>query len=105
MKTYSPFRIVADSKQHLQMSRVSYFPHLFSGIWLGLKIIYLGLTSIFHAIVPAWFEGDAPLGVANIFYRKVYNHPNPAFQKHIAAERAAAEMRAAKVRNPAGSTE
>lgn len=94
MKTYSPLRIVSDSKEHLKTSQVGYFPHLFSGIWLGFKIMYLGLTSIFHAFIPAWFEGDAPLGVANLFYRKVYNHPNPAFQKHIQAERAAAENRA-----------
>ncbi|MCD8515676.1 MAG: DUF6356 family protein [Burkholderiaceae bacterium] len=100
MKAYSPLRIINDSKQHLQASRVSYFPHLFSGVWLGFKIMYLGLTSIFHAFVPAWFEGDAPLGVANLFYRKVYNHPNPAFQQHIKAEREAAEA-AAQGRTPA----
>jgi hypothetical protein len=93
MRTHSPLRIVNESKQHLQLSRVGYFPHLLSGIGLGFKMIYLGLTSILHGLVPAWFEGDAPLGVAQLFYRKVYHHPNPEFQKHIQEEEVAAERR------------
>jgi hypothetical protein len=50
-------------------------------------MIYLGITSILHGILPAFFEGNAPLGVAKVFYRQVQNYPNPAFQVAICAER------------------
>lgn len=79
--------IFARSVDHLKTSRVGYFWHLYGGVVLGCRMIYLGITSILHGIVPAFFEGDAPLGVAKLFYRHVQNHPNPAFQVAIAAER------------------
>ena len=91
MKILKPANIVSDSIDHIKTSRMGYFHHLLHAAKFGFQMIYLGLTSLVHALVPTWFKGDAPLGIANIFYRTVYHHPNPEFQKHIQAERTAAE--------------
>lgn len=93
MKILTTANLVSDSIHHIETSRMGYFHHLLHATKFGFLMIYLGLTSLIHALVPAWFEGDAPLGVANIFYRTVYHHPNPMFQKHIQAEKIAAEQR------------
>jgi hypothetical protein len=87
---------ISKSREHLKASRVGYFKHLYGGVRLGLRMMYLGLTSIFHGIVPAWFEGDAPIGVARLYYRHVHNHPNPVFQLEIGAERESAQTRGAQ---------
>lgn len=93
--TTSP-NVITRSSQHLKASRVGYFSHLLGGIRLGWRMIYLGITSMFHGIVPAWFEGDAPIGVAKLYYRHVHNHPNPDFQAQIRAEREFAREREQK---------
>lgn len=93
MSTTTPSNVITRSSQHLKASRVGYFSHLYGGIRLGFRMMYLGLTSMFHGVVPAWFEGDAPLGVAKLYYRHVHNHPNPAFQVEIETERMAAQAK------------
>ena len=93
MKREQSSNIIAESIRHIEISRMGYFKHLFFATKSGFLLIYLGLTSVIHAIVPAWFKGDAPMGVIEIFYRNIYHHPNPEFQAHIQAEKAAAETR------------
>jgi hypothetical protein len=93
MKREQSSNIFTESIRHIEISRMGYLQHLFFAAKSGFLLIYLGVTSVIHAIVPAWFKGDAPMGVIDIFYRNIYHHPNPEFQAHIQAEKAAAEAR------------
>jgi hypothetical protein len=79
------------SKDHLAVSRMDYRAHARQSIFLGFKLIWLGLTSIIHGVIPSRFDGDAPLGVARMFYQVVFLSPNPVFQAFIAEQKKIAE--------------
>ena len=79
------------SRDHLAVSRMSYRAHARQSVFLGFKLIWLGLTSIIHGVIPSRFDGDAPLGVVRMFYQVVFLSPNPVFQAFISEQKKIAE--------------
>lgn len=74
------------SKNHLILSKVSYKDHLVWAFKSGSILICIGVASIIHGVAPFLFEGTTAKKVIEIFYRHLYNHPNPDYQITIKEE-------------------
>jgi len=69
--------------KHLETSKVTYFEHLTWAVVSGIRLIYAGITSIIHGVVPSLFDGSAPKQVIDIYHSHLEDHPNPAYQDMI----------------------
>ena len=75
------------SKRHLTKSKETWGRHCVFAFFAGLKLIYSGIASIIHGLVPAFFEGTAAITVIKLYHRRLVNHPNPDYAKYIDNER------------------
>jgi hypothetical protein len=69
--------------KHLNTSKVTYFEHLKWATVSGIRLIYAGVTSIIHGIVPSFFNGTAPKQVIDIYHNHLEDHPNPEYKEMI----------------------
>lgn len=74
------------TERHLKLSEVTYFEHLKWAIYSGFLLIGIGIASIFHGLLPALFEGTTAKKVIELYWRHLYNHPNPEYQIMIREE-------------------
>lgn len=70
-------------KEHLTKSKSTYFSHLIWAVLAGFKLIYAGITSIIHGIIPTVFDGVAPKTIINIYHSHLVNHPNDEYKDMI----------------------
>lgn len=70
-------------KEHLTISKVTYFKHLIWAVVAGVRLIYAGITSIIHGVVPTLFNGTAPKQVIDIYHNHLEDHPNPDYKEMI----------------------
>ena len=70
-------------KEHLTKSKSTYFSHLIWAITAGVRLIYAGITSIIHGIIPTVFDGVAPKTIINIYHSHLVNHPNDEYKDMI----------------------
>ena len=70
-------------RNHLKISKVTYWQHLCWALKAGFRLIYAGVSSIIHGIIPSWFDGTAPKEIIDIYHRHLENHPNPEYQEMI----------------------
>ena len=75
------------SKRHLTKSKETWGRHCVFAFFAGVKLIYAGIASIIHGLVPAFFEGTAAISVIKLYHRTLVNHPNPEYAKYIDNER------------------
>lgn len=68
---------------HLNTSKVTYFEHLRWATVAGIRLIYAGITSIIHGVVPSLFDGTAPKQIIDIYHRHLEDHPNPSYKEMI----------------------
>lgn len=71
--------------EHLSTSKVTYFEHLRWAVIAGFRLIYAGITSIIHGIVPSLFDGTAPKQIIDIYHNHLEDHPNPEYKEMIDA--------------------
>lgn len=71
--------------EHLATSKVTYFEHLRWAVVAGIRLIYAGITSIIHGIVPSLFDGTAPKQIIDIYHSHLKDHPNPEYKEMIDA--------------------
>ena len=69
--------------KHLDKSKVTYFQHLAWAIVAGLRLIWAGITSIIHGIIPSLFDGKAPSTVIDIYHNHLVGHPNEEYKDMI----------------------
>lgn len=69
--------------EHLTKSKVSYFQHIKWAILAGFRLIYAGVASIIHGIVPTLFDGTAPKIVIDIYHNHLLGHPNSEYKEMI----------------------
>jgi hypothetical protein len=69
--------------KHLETSKVTYLEHLLWAVAAGIRLIYAGITSIIHGIVPTLFDGTAPKQIIDIYHKHLEDHPNPAYKEMI----------------------
>lgn len=72
-------------KSHLEKSKVTYIGHLFWAIVAGFRLIYAGICSIIHGVIPTLCDGKAPKTIIDIYHSHLVNHPNKEYQKMIEA--------------------
>ena len=75
------------SKRHLTKSKETWGRHCVFAFFAGVKLIYAGIASIIHGLVPAFFEGTAAISVIKLYHRRLVNHPNPDYAEYIDNER------------------
>jgi hypothetical protein len=71
------------SRQHLVDSNCSYFEHLKFAVVAGARLIWAGVASLVHAIIPQFFPGTAAFTVIDLYKERLENHPNPIYQDKI----------------------
>ena len=81
------YNLYLRSKKHLAKSKETWGRHSVFAFFAGLKLIYAGISSIIHGLVPAFFEGTAAITVIKLYHRRLVNHPNPDYAKYIDNER------------------
>lgn len=69
--------------EHLKKSHVDYFSHLFWAVKAGFILIFAGITSILHGIIPKLFDGYAAKTVIKIYHERLKNHPNKEYEDLI----------------------
>ena len=67
-------------KNHLRQSQTVYLSHAVWALISGIQLIWAGITSIVHAILPGVFPGVAAKTVITLYYSILHNHPNPDYQ-------------------------
>ena len=71
------------SKKHLAKSKETYGNHCVFAFFAGMRLIFSGVASIIHGLVPAFFEGTAAITVIELYHKRLINHPNPDYEKYI----------------------
>lgn len=71
--------------EHLRGSRTTYVPHFRQAFSLGWILILNGISSMVHAVIPAFFPGTAAFTTMRLFYKFCHDHPNPYFQRVCSA--------------------
>jgi len=71
------------SRDHLIKSKESYFNHATWAILAGFRLIYAGIGSLIHALIPGFFQGTAAKTVIDLYHKRLVNHPNKEYQDYI----------------------
>jgi len=73
------FNLLKQSSAHLDASKETYTSHLLWASYAGVKMIVVGVSSIIHGIVPAFFTGTAAKMVIDFYHQRLINHPNKEY--------------------------
>ena len=79
--------MINESKKHLEESQVGYFEHLAWAVSAGVKLIWAGVASLIHSIVPALFPGTAAYTVIDLYHKRLENHPNKNYKDYIESKK------------------
>lgn len=77
------FNLLKQSSEHLDASKETYTSHLVWASYAGLKMIVVGVSSIIHGIIPAFFTGTAAKMVIDFYHQRLVNHPNKEYVDYI----------------------
>jgi hypothetical protein len=77
------FSLLEKSSAHLDASKETYTKHLFWASYAGFKMIVVGISSIIHGIVPAFFTGTAAKTIIDFYHERLINHPNKEYVDYI----------------------
>jgi hypothetical protein len=77
------FNLLKQSSAHLDASKETYSTHLIWASYAGVKMIVVGVSSIIHGIVPAFFTGTAAKMVIDFYHQRLINHPNKEYTDYI----------------------
>jgi hypothetical protein len=69
--------------EHLNASKVTYLKHLQWAVVTGFRLVYVGVSSIIHGVVPTLFDGTAPKQIIDIYHDHLEDHPNPKYRNMI----------------------
>jgi hypothetical protein len=70
-------------RKHLDTSKATYLEHLAWAVVAGVRLIYAGITSIIHGVIPTLFDGTAPKQIIDIYHNHLEDHPNPKYKNMI----------------------
>lgn len=80
------FNLIKKSSTHLRSSQETYTSHLIWASYAGVKMILIGISSIIHGIVPAFFTGTAAKMVIDFYHKRLINHPNKEYADYISKQ-------------------
>lgn len=72
-----------NSRKHLDKSKEHYTSHAVWAWLAGFRLIWAGIASIIHGIVPGWFPGTAAKTVIDLYHQRLVGHPNKEYQDYI----------------------
>jgi hypothetical protein len=75
--------MIKKSKEHLAKSQEGYFSHMLWALWAGLRLIWAGIASLVHGLVPGLFPGTAAMTVIDLYHKRLADHPNKDYQDYI----------------------
>lgn len=75
--------MLKNTKVHLEKSNTNYSAHLLWALHAGMQLIWAGIASIIHAVVPSLFPGTAAKTVIDLYHTRLKNHPNSEYQSYI----------------------
>ena len=84
------------SKDHLKASNTNYFAHLYQAFTLGFILIYAGILSIIHSLLPFLFPASSANKVTWMYVRVILDSTNPEIKAFNAQELALREARLAE---------
>jgi hypothetical protein len=79
----SRLKLLKESSKHLEASQETYVSHLFWATYAGAKMIVVGVSSIIHGIIPAFFQGTAAKTIINFYHERLVDHPNREYTDYI----------------------
>lgn len=88
------------SKDHLKASKTNYFAHLHQAFSLGFTLIYAGILSIIHSLLPFLFPASSANKVTWMYVRVILDSANPQIKAFNAQELA---LREARLKKQSGS--
>jgi hypothetical protein len=68
---------------HLNKSKETYVSHLVWAVYAGVKMIFIGISSIIHGIIPSLFTGTSAKMVIDFYHDRLVNHPNQDYRDYI----------------------
>lgn len=80
------FNLLKKSLVHLKSSEETYVNHLLWASYAGFKMIFVGISSIIHGIVPAFFTGTAAKTIIDFYHKRLINHPNKEYADYISKQ-------------------
>lgn len=80
------FNILKESSIHLKSSKETYVSHLIWATYAGFKMIFVGISSIIHGVVPAFFTGTAAKTIIDFYHKRLINHPNKEYRDYISKQ-------------------
>ncbi|HUC31190.1 MAG TPA: DUF6356 family protein [Candidatus Paceibacterota bacterium] len=69
--------------KHLNDSQVDYRGHMLFALKAGCWLLYAGVASIIHGLVPFLFPATAAKIVIRLYHERLKNHPNPEYQQAL----------------------
>jgi hypothetical protein len=75
--------MIKQSIKHLEKSQETYFSHLLWAFLAGLRLIWAGIASIVHGLIPGFFPGTAAKTVISLYHKRLVDHPNKEYQDYI----------------------
>jgi len=76
-------KFIDKSKKHLRDSKSSYLEHMIFAEKAGVELILAGIASIIHGFLPFVFVSTSAKKTIDLFYERIYNHPNPLYKKYM----------------------
>lgn len=71
------------SKAHLEKSQEKYTSHFIWAQLAGLRLIWSGIASMIHGLIPGLFPGTAAKTVIDLYHKRLVDHPNKEYQDYI----------------------
>jgi len=75
--------MIKKSIEHLEKSQEDYFSHLVWAETSGLRLIWSGIASLIHGLVPGLFPGTAAMTVIDLYHKRLVDHPNKDYQEYM----------------------
>jgi len=75
--------MINKSREHLEKSQEGYLSHLIWAEVSGLRLIWAGIASLIHGLVPGLFPGTAAMTVIDLYHKRLVDHPNKDYKEYI----------------------
>ena len=69
--------------KHLKESETTYFAHLIWAVKAGFILIFTGIVSIIHGLLPNVASEYTAKKVIYLYHERLRKHPNKAYQDFI----------------------
>jgi hypothetical protein len=69
--------------KHLEESRETYWSHCQWAVGSGFVMIWTGILSVIHGLIPSLFPFRSAKTVIDLYYKRLHNHNNKSYRDYI----------------------